>query len=264
MYKQWDERDYQKVYDTSAAILEKNFLQNAARTFHGYSSFMLAASKTDNAESQKLLNEAILNLRIALQYAKEDVVPQIEYMLGRSYFYKDRYNGDYYYADLAIKYLEKCQEAGFTANDLFEDLGLSYAALGQTSKSIEAFGQALLVRESDTLLLSIGEQYYNAGGRVPAKQYLHRAEQLTNDDGIRMRCLFLMAQIHMDENDLDGAEKQFNEILSRDSRSAEAHYGLGQVYEKRGDLAKARAEWRKVLNLNPRHRGAREKMSESR
>lgn len=264
LYKYWEEKDYQKVYEISEAILNKNFLQNAARTFHGYSSFMLAVSQTDNAETQSLLDEAIINLRIALQYAKPDVIPQIEYMLGRSYFYKDRANNDHYYADLAIKYLLSCHEAGFEANDIFECLGLCYAALDETQKSIEFFSRALSDRESDNLLLSIAEQYCIASQGGAAKQYLERIKKSTQNDEILMRSLELLAKICMEEEDFDEAEKQFNEILEKNPRSGDAHYGLGLIYEKKGDQAKARAEWRRVINLDPQHTGARQKMSESR
>ena len=266
LYKQWEAKDYRKVYDTSAAILEKNFLQNAARTFHGYSAFMLAIAQIDNAEAQSLLDESIINLRIALQYAKEDVVPQIEYMLGRCYFYKDYANKDHNYADLAIKYLAKCQEDGFEADDIFEYLGFSYVALGETKESIRAFTQVLDDddRVSDTLLLTVAEQYCAEKQGKVAKTYLQRIKKISNNDEILIKSIFLLVQICLDEGDYEEAEEQFNEILKKNPRDADAYYGLGMVYEKQGDWAKARAEWRKVLNYQPQHLGARQKLSESR
>ena len=35
--------------------------------------------------------------------------------------------------------------------------------------------------------------------------------------------------------------------------SAEAHYGLGLVLEKEGDMVRARSEWRRALKVNPLH-----------
>ncbi|HAK68934.1 MAG TPA: hypothetical protein DEO40_02320 [Treponema sp.] len=263
LYEQWDNQDFQGVYDTSAAILEKNFLQNAARTFHGYSAFLLAVSETDNAVAQDLLDEAIINLRIAMQYAKEDVLPQIKYMLGRSYFHKDSSAGTHFYADLAIKYLLECQAEDFHADDIPEYLGLSYAALGETQKSIESFTEALLVHESDTLLLSIAEQYCNASQGGTAKQYLKRVQNITQNDEVLLKSHFLLAQIYMDESDNESAQKEFETILEKNTNSADAHYGLGVLYEKQGDMAKARSEWRKCLTLQPMHIGARQKMSDN-
>ena len=129
LYKFWEAKDYKKVYDISNEIIAKDFLNNAARTLHGYSSFMLAAAQTESQSNQDLLDEAIINIRIALQYAKENMVPQLEYMLGKAYFYKDGMKNSadaedggehesHYYADLAIKYLTMSREAGFTADDL--------------------------------------------------------------------------------------------------------------------------------------------------
>ena len=264
LYKYWDEKDYQAVYDSSNAIIEKNNLHNAARTLHGYSSFFLAESEVDNARSQELLDEAIINLRIAMQYAKEDMLPQIEYMLGRCYFYKDNPTNEHYYADLTIKYLLMCQEHGFYSDDIPEFLGLSYAALSETQKSIESFTTALRDRESDNLLLSIAEQYCKAGQGTVAKQYLNRVIGMTLNDDIALKSHKLLAQIYMDEEKFEEAEKEFEAILEKDENFADAHYGLGVIYEKQGNNAKARSEWRKCLNIQPQHTLARQKMAENR
>ncbi len=279
LYDAWDARNYKEVYDISARILEKNFLHNAARTFHGYSAFRLAVSETDNAEYQNLLDEAIINLRIALQYAKEESKPQIEYMLGLSYFYKDVTSvhtdfykdkdteSQHYYSDLAIKYLLACQNDGFEAKDTFEYLGLSYAGLEETQKSIDAFSHALASRgDSDTLLLAIAEQYCNNNQGGTAKQYLQRAADITKDVDLRLRCKFLLAQIFMEEKEYDEAKKVFEEI-SEDksipgSVRADAHYGLGVICEKKKDMVGARFEWRRALNLDGNHKKSRLKIAE--
>ena len=273
LYKFWEAKDYKKVYDISNEIIAKDFLNNAARTLHGYSSFMLAAAQTESQSNQDLLDEAIINIRIALQYAKENMVPQLEYMLGKAYFYKDGMKNSadaedggehesHYYADLAIKYLTMSREAGFTADDLFEHLGFSYKALGETLNSIAAFSQVLdTPRESDKLLLAIAEQYCNAKETASAKQYLKRTKDKTQDDEIYLRASFLLAQICFDEGRYEEAEKQFNEILEKDKKNVDAYYGLGLIYEKQGDDAEARAEYRKILAYSPRHYGARKKLA---
>ena len=61
---------------------------------------------------------------------------------------------------------------------------------------------------------------------------------------------------------LEAAEKEFRSILQKNENSADAHYGLGVLYEKQGDSAKARAQWRRVLRIQPNHEGALKKMSD--
>ena len=81
-----------------------------------------------------------------------------------------------------------------------------------------------------------------------------------------MRCKFLLAQICMEEESFEEAEQVFLEIAENQelpgSARADAHYGLGVIYEKQKDLVKARYEWRYALNLNSNHKGSRLKMAE--
>ncbi|MBP5697664.1 MAG: tetratricopeptide repeat protein [Treponema sp.] len=258
----WAKYDYQKVYEISTAILADKPLNTTARMFHGYSSFFLAVSQTDNSVTEAYLKDALKSLRIALQKSGPENKGQLEYMLGRCYFYKDISSNYQYYADLAIKYLLLAQEDGYDSDDIAECLGLSYAALGETQKSIEAFGEALLVRESDTLLLSIAEQYYKIGNMANAKAYLFRVRDLTKNEDLILRTSFLLGEIFVEENELEDAEKEFRSILQKNENSADAHYGLGVLYEKQGDSAKARAQWRRVLRIQPNHEGALKKMSD--
>ena len=129
-------------------------------------------------------------------------------------------------------------------------------------KSIESFTTALRDRESDTLLLSIAEQYCKAGQGSIAKQYLNRVIGMTANDDIAFKSHTLLAQIYMDEEKYDDAEKEFESILEKDENSADAHYGLGVIYEERGDAVKARALWRQCLKIDRNYQGAIKKLAE--
>ena len=258
----WKAYDYQGVYDISSAILNKKPFNTKARTYNGYAAFFLAVAESDVTESLSYLDESINSLRIALQGARFGAVSQIEYMLGKAYFYKDLHSSYYYYADLAIDYLLKSKKHGYKADDLPELLGLSYASLGMTMESISAFTEALLVRESDILLLSIAEQYHNAGQDNAAEQYLFRISQECKDEQVILKSHLLMGNIFVEREQFDEAEKEFNFVLEKNENSADALYGLGLVFEGRGDVVKARAEWRKALRIQNNHPLALKKMND--
>ena len=258
----WKVYDYQKVYDISSAILYKSPFNITARTYNGYAAFFLAVSNSDVVQSLSYLDEAINSLRIALQGAKFGAVSQIEYMLGKAYFYKDFHSSYYYYADLAVDYLLKAKKDGYKADDIPELLGLSYASLGMTMESISAFTEALLVRESDILLLSIAEQYHAVGQDNAAEQYLFRISQDCKDEQIVLKSHLLMGNIYLEREQFEDAEKEFNLILEKNENSADALYGLGVIYESQGDMVKARSEWRKALRIQNNHPLALKKMSE--
>ncbi|MCQ2241437.1 tetratricopeptide repeat protein [Treponema sp.] len=264
LYSNWDlhtQEGYKNVYDISSGILENKPYHNNALAFHGYSAFMLAEYETDNQKAQSLLDEAIFSLRTALRNCKENTVAQLEYMLGRSYFYKDKLSNYHYYSDLVVKYLSDAQDRGYSSDDIPLLLGLSYASLGETDNSIAAFTEALLVRESDTLLFDIAKQYCKNEQNSVAKQYLVRVLETSSNEELLNSSHILLGQIYISEENYDEAEAEYNMVLQKDDNFADAHYGLGLIYEFRGDTVKARAEWRRCLKIQFNHPGALSKMS---
>ncbi len=258
----WKEYDYQAVYDTSSILLEKKSFNNTVLVYRGYAAFYLAVSATESQQAQAYIEEAIHCLRLALMNAKKKTLGQIYYMLGKAYFYKDSISSYHYFADLAVEYLTKAKQSGYRADDIAEYLGLSYAQLGMTMESIAAFSEALLYRESDALLLSIAEQYSKAEQNAAAKQYLFQIIQRSNDDSLVIKSRVLLGNTLIKEGDWAGAQKEFEAILAKNDNSADAHYGMGLVYENQGDLVKARAEWRKTLRIQVNHAGALEKIQQ--
>ena len=257
----WEQSDYKSVYEQGKVFLQDKPYNNTALTYYGYACFYLAVSQIDTYEVQEYLDESINNLRLAMYEASKSLLPQLQYMLGKAYFYKNTIT-TYYYADLAIKYLNLARENGYYADDIAEYLGLSYASLGMTYESISAFTEALLVRESDFLLLSIAEQYYKADEKGAASQYLFRIINNSSNDEIILKSRLLLGNIYIDTDDLQNATEQFNAVLEKDNNSADAHYGLGLIYEKQENLVAARAEWRKARKIQPNHAGALKKLSE--
>lgn len=257
----WEQSDYEGVYEQGKVFLQDKPYNNTALTYYGYACFYLAVSQIDTYKVQEYLDESINNLRLAMYDASKSLLPQLQYMLGKAYFYKNTIT-TYYYADLAIKYLNLARENGYYADDIAEYLGLSYASLGMTYESISAFTEALLVRESDFLLLSIAEQYYKAGETGAASQYLFRIINNSSNDEIILKSRLLLGNIYIDTDDLQNALEQFNAVLAKDENSADAHYGIGLIYEKQENLVAARSEWRKARKIQPNHSGALKKLSE--
>ena len=258
----WSVYDYQKVYELSKAFLQNDTYNNTALTYYSYACFYLAQAQTDTQQAQSYLDECINNIRVALYEADNSLIPQLQYMLGLAYFSKNTIT-THYYADLAVKYLLLAKENGYEADDIAEYLGLSYASLGMTMESISAFTEALLVRESDSLLLSIAEQYYKAKELNASEQYLFRIIKNSDNEDIVLKSEILLGNIYIDKEDYDAALEEFENVLKKNENSADAHYGIGVIYEKQGNIVKARAEWRKALKIQVNHPGALQKMSEN-
>ena len=257
---QWKEGDYLGVYDTSSILIEKKFLNNTVLTYRGYAAYRLSCSEIDPSLAQKYVNEAIRSLRIAIMDAKPQTLPQIYYQLGRAYFHKNTICSYHYYSDLVVKYLELARSLGYNADDIPELLGISYGNLGNSIESIKSFSEALNVRESDSPLLMIAEQYYKEGQYPAAKQYLYQVSSRANDDSLMLKSQTILGKIYLEEEDYENAKIQYEAILEKDENSPDAHYGLGVIYEKNNDMVKARAEWRKTLKIDGNYEPALKKM----
>ncbi|WP_029409435.1 tetratricopeptide repeat protein [Treponema pedis] len=256
VYADWKNKDYEKVYKKTEAVLKKRPLDGEALAMHGFASYYLFAEQNDFSVSYPYLNEAILSLRQAMYRVKSSEKPKISYMLGKAYYQKG-----YYYADLAIKYLDYAYASDFTFKDLAEFRGMAASLLGDTEKAISAFTEALAQEPSDLLLFALAENYIKIYDEKNAKLYLFETIEKTKDTLLELKCRYLLGSLFLDEGKVNDAEKEFNIILEKDGTYADAHYGLGVVSEIRGDLIKARAEWRKAIKLNPLHEKTRVKLN---
>jgi tetratricopeptide (TPR) repeat protein len=232
---------------------------------NGYSSFFLAGSVSDPQDAQAYLDGSINAMRIALNCAPKTVVPQLEYMLGKAYYFKDSFSSYHYYADLTVQYLRSAMDRGYVAEDISEYLGLSYAALGLTRESIATFTEALQKRDSDVLLLAIAEQYFKNNQYASAKPYLFRLNTRSQNEVLLLKSHQLLGQIYRNEKQYDEALKEFAFILEKNPGSADAYYEIGVLYEEQdsGMTARARNEYRRALRLQPNHSGALQKLTDN-
>lgn len=256
LYKDWEQNDYLSVYEKSGLILNKRSLDGSVLALHGFASYYLFTQQIDSTIAQTYLVSAITNLRNAWYRVSESEKPQIAYVLGKAYYQKG-----FFYADLAMKYLEIAKQSDMKFDDLSEFYGLSASLLGDYNTSIEAFIDALSKQPSDLLLFTLAQNYLNLQNYEKAKQYFIETIRLTKDELLILKCRNMLGNVFLLELNYTDAANEFNTIIEKDPNFADAHYGLGVIYESQGDLIKARAEWRKAIRLNPVHPGARSKLN---
>lgn len=255
VYNDWDNKDYAGVYTKTAQILEKRPMDGTALALHGFAAYYLFAEQTDVSTGQRYLTAAIVHLRKAMYLTKEADLPKVAYVLGKAY-----YQHGYYYTDLAVKYLDQAYAGGMETGDLAEFRGMAASLLGDTDKAIEAFTQALAVNPSDFILYATAENYKKKGDMQNAKLYFFETIKKTNDAVLGLRCRNQLGLLFLAEGQYEEALKQFQHVLEQDMNSADAHYGMGLVYEAQGNMVKARFQWRSAVRLNPMHAQACEKL----
>ncbi len=247
----WQKGDYKKLAEKCDQKIALKPFDPKALVYGGFSYFYLAVGQFTMEEKIPLLNKSIFYLRQVLLLHPIPLQSKVDYILGKAYYNKGRY-----YLDLSIEYLKKSIDAGFIQDDSYKYLGMAYGELGMYKNAIGYFLKALAKKPDDMLYLVLGQTYYKMEDSSTSERYLNEALNNTHDFSIEQKSRFLLGKIFLDKNELIKAEDQYNKILEKNRNSADAHYYLGEIYSKLHKKVKARAEWRKALEIDPSHYGA--------
>jgi len=254
----WNEEKFEQVYEISKNALYERPVDYFLLTINGFSAYQLGISQINNHSTLFYIDESIRSLRKALLLKESNSDGRVFYVLGKAYNYKGAE-----YADLVVKYLETANKLSYNANDIPEFLGLAYAAFGDYRSSVQAFSSALVPQGemSDTLLLSIARSYMAMEEYSMASGYLKRCIDSSQDSKSINIARILMAEILINSDDYESAEKQYMIILNDTGEDAEVHYKLGELYFLKGDTTKARSEWRIAYRQDPAHAKARARLN---
>jgi tetratricopeptide (TPR) repeat protein len=255
----WEEGSYAEAFESSRQELIDKPLDYLALTIHGFSAYQLGIAQINSSDTLKFIDECVWSLRKALLAKRVSNLGELYYVLGKAYFYKGPV-----FADLAVHFLEKAQALSFQARDIPEFLGLSYAHIRDYRSSVAAFTLALepsaVEGSPDLLLISIARSYIALEEIPMAKPYLLRCIETSRDSHTVAAARLLYAEILGNEGNSGEAEIQYQLILDETGGNAEAHYQLGVLLANRGDAARARAQWRRAVNLDPAHKKARQRL----
>jgi tetratricopeptide (TPR) repeat protein len=269
MLRLWDEGLYERAFEMSRGALENNPTDYFLLTLHGFSAYQLAIAQINSFDTQTYVDQCIWSLRKALQVKSASNDGHLQYVLGKAYYHKGPG-----YEDSAIQYLEEARDLSYGAPDITEYLGLLYAAAQDYRASVEAFSQSLTVATGEGnegaaqeippehLLLAMARSYIGLGEPENATAYLLRCMEISRDSNTIITVRLLLGDILARDGKLNDAEAQYQAILDEDGENAEAHYQLGELYYARGNAARARAELRSALRIDPAHEPARSRWAQ--
>ncbi len=252
IYEYWQAKKYDNVIEISDRLLADYPLHTKALALGGFSYFYKALGEYSMEQKIALIDKATIYLRKLRVVPQHPYPEETEYVLGKAYFHKGKY-----YVDQSIEHLSRSVEMGYAPKDTYEYLGLAYSEIEQYEEGIEYFLMAADIEESSLLYLTIGQTYYKLNDKKNSEEYLLRAINGTEDIALEEKCRYLLAQIYIDSEEYIKAIEQYNKILDKNPQAADAHFHLGVIYDTFNDTIKARAEWRKTLQIDPSHYGAR-------
>lgn len=227
-------------------------------SIEGIASYYMGLNAQDEENRQQFFEESVISLRKALAVGvPAKMRAEIYYVLAKAYYQK----GDPWF-DMAERYFLMAKDQGSKEEDIPQYLAIVYAGRKDYAQAAEWFELALKNDSSDALLLSAAITYTNVGQKEKAQTLLTRLESSASDAKIRLKAKLLLAQDSLDAGDIDAALQRFQEVLKDDPLNVDAWYGLGLVYSKQNDQLGARAAFRKVVQIDPYHAEARQRLAE--
>jgi len=248
LIKYWEDGLWETTYEKSRDCLAVKPMDAFFLTINGFSAYQVAQAQVNNEETLVFIDESIQSLRKALLDKNADKDGRIRYVLGKAYYAK---GPDY--ADLAVKYLEEAKAVNFSAGDINEYLGLSYAAVKDYRKSVEAFTASLDPsggEELDLLLMYIARSYIGLEDWETAKAYLQRCADTSKDVDVMLKARMLLGKVLVNEGDADAAISVYESVLETAGENAEASFEIGEIYAARGETIRARAAWRRAYRAD--------------
>jgi tetratricopeptide (TPR) repeat protein len=142
-------------------------------------------------------------------------------------------------------------------NDVFQTrLGDMAQAAGQTDQAEKHYqAAATLVTgapNTSNYYNQIGQQWFNAGNAPRALAAFQQSNQISEEGSTYAQ----IGQVYQNMLQWTEAEAAFRKMLSLDIWDWSAHTNLGVLYNLRNDNARAAAEYRDALRLNPLANGA--------
>lgn len=121
---------------------------------------------------------------------------------------------------------------------------------GETDKAKNAAERVLAQRPQDpSALVVLAKVALMEGQLDKAESLIARAEAL----GITPETLLMRANLAGQRGQLEAAAAAFRQVLAREPKRAEAHFGLGLVLFKQGKEAEALASLKEAVRQNPQH-----------
>tara|TARA_B100000614_G_scaffold190420_1_gene171464 strand:- start:1381 stop:2328 length:948 start_codon:yes stop_codon:yes gene_type:complete len=244
----WNQERYDEVVTLTTEQLGQFPLDPTALTLRGFSRFYLAMDAVDTDGRHDLLVGAIRDLRRVLLLPNPELEPQIHYVLGKAYFHR----GEFFY-DSATTELVAARDQGVVRLDLLEYLALASRDLGRTDDAIGYFHDAIELGDEAIHRVTLADILIGEGRYSEADALLSRAIDQTEDTTILQDALLSLGRSYRLQERFDESIDVYQRILEINESSAEAHFGIGEVYLAQGEQDRARFEWREAIRLDPNH-----------
>lgn len=243
-------RNYLELIEKMDAELRNNPLQPEFLVYRGFSYYLLGEAEHDSSKRSVYFSLALTDLRkVPIVYSANDLLGNVYFCIGKIYYY---YGKGYY--NQSIEYLNRAIKCGNERIDLLYVLGLVYSYIGEYEKANQILLRSQDLEKNDLVLLSIGINYYRMGKMDDAIKYLQETAEVSTERKNKEKALFTLGTICFEQGKYEKALYYYDKTIELNENNAEAYFQRGEIYYLYyRDNIKARAQWRKTIEIDPGH-----------
>lgn len=139
---------------------------------------------------------------------------------------------------------------------ILRGIARTYFQEKQPDKAVETLKQALAIKPDDVESLRLIVNLLVAQGKEPeAQQYIARLPQ---GETVDPATLLNIGIKHYNDKKLDAAIAEFDRVVRENPTLADAYYYRGLAYLASGKTAEAKADFQKLIEIDPKHANAEE------
>ncbi len=247
----WDQGDYDAVIATAKDSLAQDPVHALSLVMGGFAQYYTALDVVDQTVRNQRLQNATAYLRKALIVPNAPLMPEVHYVLAKTYFERGRL-----YMDLVVRHMEMAIETGYRAEDSLTYLALAHGSLGDHQQSARVFEQAIADARSGQLYVKAAEEQMELGAYGIAEEHLRTAIEISEDEYLTSVATELLIQTLILDEEYSRAEQLLLELRDANPDSADAYYYLGIVYDLTDRPVEARSMWRQAREIDPQHTDA--------
>jgi tetratricopeptide (TPR) repeat protein len=178
--------------------------------------------------------------------------PEVAYQLGRILVRREKLSPAVPHLAFAAAHTPDPLPALRLLGNVQYDLRDFAAAIGTLSRAVA------LEPDDGATLIDLGKAYYRKKDYQKALEHFAEARRLM--PGYSWSGIWL-GRAYVGLKDWPGAEAAFKEVAARDPGFIQGYLGLGDLAEKQGNPSAAREYYRRALQIDPLHQGARDRLS---
>jgi tetratricopeptide (TPR) repeat protein len=246
----YSNKNYIELIEKMDGELRDNPLQPEFLVYRGFSYYLLGEAEHDKNKQSVYFSLALADLRkVPIVYSGADLLGNVYFCIGKIYYH---YGKGYY--NQSIEYLNRAIKCGNERIDLLYVLSLVYSYIGEYEKANQILLRSQDLEKNDLALLSIGINCYRMGKMDEAIKYLQETADVSAQIKNKEKAMFTLGMICFEQGKYEKALHYYDKTIELNENNAEAYFQRGEIYYLYyHDNIKARAQWRKTIEIDPGH-----------